>query len=54
MQLELHGMPALAAGLRSGDQIVVGQQGWMRENLPIFISAAASVLAAAVTTLIIR
>jgi hypothetical protein len=40
--------------LRSGDQLVVGRRTWLSENLPIFIGAAASVAAAAVTSLIVR
>jgi protein involved in polysaccharide export with SLBB domain len=40
--------------LRSGDQLLVGRRSWMSENLPIFIGAAASVAAAAVTSLIVR
>jgi protein involved in polysaccharide export with SLBB domain len=44
----------LPIALRSGDQIVVGPKGWMRENLPILVGAGASVLAAIATSLIIR
>lgn len=40
--------------LRSGDQLYVGRRSWFSENLPIFIGAAASVAAAAVTSLIVR
>lgn len=40
--------------VRSGDQIVVGRQGWLRENLPIVLSAGASIVVAAVTSLILR
>jgi protein involved in polysaccharide export with SLBB domain len=40
--------------LRSGDQLLVGRRSWISENLPIFIGAAASVAAAAVTTLIVK
>ncbi|HET8655248.1 MAG TPA: polysaccharide biosynthesis/export family protein [Longimicrobiaceae bacterium] len=46
--------PALSQGLVSGDRIVVGRRGWMRENLAIVVGASASVLAAAVTSLIVR
>lgn len=45
---------ALADRLRSGDQIVVGRRSWIHENLPIVLGAAASVLAAATTGLIVR
>lgn len=48
------GAPLLAMPLRSGDQIVVGRQGWAREHMAVFVGAAASVAAAAVTSLIIR
>jgi polysaccharide export outer membrane protein len=44
----------LAERLRSGDQIVVGRRSWIHENVPIVIGAAASVLAAATTGLIVR
>lgn len=40
--------------LRSGDQVFVRRRSWLSENLPIFIGAAASVAAAAVTSLIVR
>ncbi|HEX9107184.1 MAG TPA: SLBB domain-containing protein [Longimicrobiales bacterium] len=46
--------PALLGHLRSGDQIVVGQYGWVRQNLPTLVGAGASVVAAAVTSLILR
>ncbi|MBV9775153.1 MAG: SLBB domain-containing protein [Gemmatimonadetes bacterium] len=46
--------PALDGRLLSGDQIVVGQRGWMRENLTVVVGAGASVLAAALTSLIVR
>lgn len=46
--------PALQGTLRPGDQIVVGKYGWIRENLPVVIGAGASVLAAAVTSFIVR
>lgn len=48
------GATALAQQLLSGDQIVVGQRGWLRENLPVVVGAGASVLAAAITGLIVR
>ncbi len=46
--------PALAAHLRSGDEIVVGAHGWLQQNLPVLVGAGASVLAAAVTSIIVR
>jgi len=46
--------PGLLGHLRSGDQIVVGQYGWVRQNLPTLVGAGASVVAAAVTSLILR
>ncbi len=45
---------ALAGHLRSGDQVVVGQYGWLKQNLPVLVGAGASVVAAAVTSLILR
>jgi len=48
------GSAALAEPLRSGDRIVVGRRSWFSENLAIFVGAAASVAAAAVTSLIVR
>lgn len=44
----------LAQPLRPGDQIVVPRRGWVRENLNVLIGAGASVLAAAVTTLLLQ
>ncbi|HEX7120117.1 MAG TPA: polysaccharide biosynthesis/export family protein [Longimicrobiales bacterium] len=46
--------PGLMRGLRSGDRIIVGRKSWLSENLAIFVGAAASVAAAAVTSLIVR
>jgi len=48
------GESALRGTLHSGDQLMIGQQGLLRQNLPVFIGAGASVLAAAVTTFIVR
>jgi polysaccharide export outer membrane protein len=48
------GGPASAQQLLSGDQIVVGPRGWLRENLPVVVGAGASVLAAAITGLVVR
>ncbi len=39
---------------QSGDQIVVGKQGWARENLPIFVGAFTSVAVAIITVLLVR
>ena len=39
---------------QSGDQILVGKHGWVRENLPIFIGAFTSVGVAVITALLIR
>ena len=44
----------LSRPLRPGDQIVVPRRGWVRENLNVLIGAGASVLAAAVTTLLLQ
>jgi polysaccharide export outer membrane protein len=46
--------PSQLVQLRSGDQIIVGQRSWWRENVPILIGAFTSVVAAAATTLLIR
>ncbi len=40
--------------VRSGDRLVIGRRSWFSDNLAIFVGAAASVAAAAVTTLIVR
>lgn len=40
--------------LRSGDELMIHRRGWLRENMGIFVGAAASVAAAAVTSLILR
>ncbi|HEX7091703.1 MAG TPA: polysaccharide biosynthesis/export family protein [Longimicrobiales bacterium] len=48
------GEPGLQQPLRSGDRILVARRSWFSENLAIFVGAAASVAAAAVTTLIVR
>lgn len=46
--------PLLDTRLRSGDRIVVGEQSWVRQHMPVLVGAAASVAAAAVTSLIVR
>src|SRR5690606_20703485 len=48
------GEPGLHQPLRSGDRILVARRSWFSENLAIFVGAAASVAAAAITTLIVR
>ena len=40
--------------LRPGDQILVGRRGWASRNLNIMLSAAGSVVAAVLTSLILR
>jgi polysaccharide export outer membrane protein len=45
-------IPDLA--LQTGDQIFVGRRGWVSENAPILVGAVASVVAAAVTSIIVR
>lgn len=40
--------------LEPGDQIVVGRQGWIRENLNVLLPSTASILAATITALILR
>lgn len=44
----------LETRLHSGDRIVVGRVGWLRENVAVFIGALGSIAAAAVAGLIIR
>lgn len=48
------GAAELDARLRSGDEIFVDRRSWLGDNLGIFIGAAASVAAAAVTSWIVR
>jgi polysaccharide export outer membrane protein len=45
---------ALKTRFQSGDQLVVGKQGWARENLPVFIGAFTSVAVAIITGLLLR
>jgi polysaccharide export outer membrane protein len=40
--------------LQPGDEIVVPRRGWVRENMPILVGAGTSVLAAALTALLVR
>jgi protein involved in polysaccharide export with SLBB domain len=40
--------------LQSGDRIVVGRQSWAAENMPFLLGAGASVLAAIVTSVLVR
>ena len=49
-----NGAPVLDGGMRPGDQIVVGRRSWASDNVPVLVGAAASVLAAAITTLLVR
>jgi len=39
--------------LQPGDQILVGRQSWFRENINVILTSAATVVAAAVTSLIL-
>jgi polysaccharide biosynthesis/export protein len=48
------GADELAGALRSGDEVFVARRSWLSENLGIFVGAAASVAAAAVTSWIVR
>lgn len=41
-------------GIRSGDELIVPRRGWVLDNLPILLGSATSVLAAAVTALLVR
>lgn len=42
-----------AERLRPGDRIIVGRQSWIRQNLNVVLTSGASILAAAVTALIL-
>lgn len=53
-RLSLDAPALLGQRLRPGDQIVVERQGWARENISVLLGAGASVLAAAITSLILR
>ena len=53
LSLEADG-DASTTPLRSGDRLVVERRSWFSENLAIFVGAAASVAAAAATSLIVR
>lgn len=48
------GSRRLETRLYSGDRIVVGRVGWLRENVAVFIGALGSLAAAAVAGLILR
>lgn len=45
---------ALELPIRSGDQILVGRRSWLSQHGPVFVGAAASVLAAMLTAFIVR
>lgn len=51
---DLNGSTALSIGMLPGDEVVVPRRGWVRENLPILIGAGTSVMAAALTALLVR
>jgi len=53
VELDANGVMA-PIPIRSGDRLLVGRRSWFSENLAVFVGAAASVAAAAVTTLIVR
>jgi polysaccharide export outer membrane protein len=46
--------PFLDGGLLPGDQIVVGRRSWLKENSPLLVGAATSIVAAAITALLVR
>jgi protein involved in polysaccharide export with SLBB domain len=48
------GSGTLQGRIQSGDHLIVGRRGWLQQHMPILVSAAASVAAAAVTSLILR
>jgi polysaccharide export outer membrane protein len=53
VNLEADGQAA-ATPLQSGDRLMIERRSWISENLAIFVGAAASVAAAAATSLIVR
>jgi protein involved in polysaccharide export with SLBB domain len=48
------GSVLLARRMMSGDQVVVARRSWIARNMNVLVGAAASALAAAVTSLILR
>lgn len=46
--------PVLAGSLLPGDQIIVGRRSWLKENSPLLVGAATSVVAAAITAWLVR
>jgi protein involved in polysaccharide export with SLBB domain len=46
--------PVLSGSLQPGDQILVGRRSWLKENSPLLLGAGTSVLAAAITALLVR
>jgi protein involved in polysaccharide export with SLBB domain len=48
------GSSALEAGLRSGDQVVVGRRSWLRENMAVVMTTAASIGIAVFTAVLVR
>jgi protein involved in polysaccharide export with SLBB domain len=54
-RLDVRGAEAgLLAPMQPGDEVLVPRRGWIGEHAPILIGAATSVLAAAVTALLVR
>ncbi|MEX1184837.1 MAG: polysaccharide biosynthesis/export family protein [Gemmatimonadota bacterium] len=55
LEFDLHDEARPPAGaLRPGDEIVVPRRSWLSENLAVLVGAGTSVLAAAVTALLVR
>lgn len=54
VRFSLDRIDILEEALLPGDQIVVARRGWIRENVGVLLGAGASVVAAALTTLLLR
>ena len=52
--IELEAAEPVAVVLQPGDEIVVPRRSWLRENMPVLVGAGTSVLAAALTALLVR
>jgi protein involved in polysaccharide export with SLBB domain len=46
--------PVLPGGIQPGDQILVGRRSWLRENSPLLLGAGTTILASAITALLVR
>ena len=46
--------PVLPGGMQPGDQILVGRRSWLQENSPLLLGAGTTLLATAITALLVR